>query len=1633
MQSEMKSKAAEFKQQHNRKRRACAVLAALAIVVGVGTVWALVQPASAMEGKLICEQSEHMHSETCYARSLVCGLEEDREHTHTDACWAVEQICQLEEHTHTETCYEKIESQSKPESEADSESQQDTPDNSTHESVSRPESKPETESNEQNHQNSKPDSEQNNGTSAKTETETPADDSASSKPDAEADANSDSSQEQAPLLEELPNAIPAEYTDVHSVTATDGVYIRVYARPNTLPENVEVRASLFNEQDMEYSDALQRLQDAGIVHDFVTAMDISLYNEQGQKIEPNEPVYVELEAAGLMARESDVSSIQIQHHKEIVSTEGDGQSEGEQAVPAVEPQVVLQEVLNSAKGLLSANTESASFTATFAVDSFSVFTITSNAWKELKIRVECVDERGDALPVSTQDITLNIPQNDNYSIYFMQGNGVQPQIPGYQFDDKAYYIKNGEYDKRIYGIRTEKGVWYYIDRKDSSGASKQKFEPQPNFVGENPTDSIRLIYKKVSTIPVSYVDIYGKPLNQEDAPNGKNPDNIVRKGHSLKTTDVDSWPMCNKYYYIGKAYINESKPDNEIEKVFEKGNKVYALTAEGLEVELSEQNRLNLVYSPNSNDPVPGVHTGRVSTKDKGMIINIFDYNSGTTFGPDEPINKDKHLQFVLDGSRKEPYNKWTGKDEGIYTGIVQEKLGEDGYPVLNVGTKESLRYLFDPEMCREDLKKNNGKGMISQVHTNLDKLFYLDMDGYYRYDAMTTFATVMPENETLPNDTSDRDFIVYRQPALPGQNATGDNPKFLPFNKYSEANRPTKDPASQERTKQFHFGMTMETPFAMPIDGQVPDGSGNHTAMRDMVFEFNGDDDVWLFIDGKLALDLGGIHDRYGGKINFHTGEVTTNAPPTEHSGRRQRNIYGIEDPSKLTEEELREAREKAGFGRFTQHTMKFFYLERGRGASNCEIHFNLVPVAHGFAVGKRLATNADISASDHTGHQFQVEVEYPGEPKKTLVGAEYALIQCKPEDDPLVGGKPIDAGRTDERGRFWLHAGQRADFTNVIDLKATGVTDTSKVKIYVSEVVPQHQQEHIVRVWRGKEEEDGTYLVADNGKRKLIPPLYDSAQAIFHQEERANIPQKLMMGDEYLYQYIDTSGRHNEFNWIDFENNLGELASLNITKQAFRTASDIPITDPDFSMKIELWDEIKNEWIPLDEGTPYWILDKDTTEPTQGQTPKRLDKNANGQIAIKHNQKIHLKLVPGTRYRVSEVLDGEDAEIYTTTYTGEVQSNNGTSGQDEFEIQTQDQKQTGIGNKNEITAGAVHNVLITNKSSKVIAPKGSFALTKRVEGETIQPEDTQFKFELRIKDYKPTSSNQTEPIQCVAFYHDTPASITRTDGPINFEIDPVSKEPVANVSLYRGETIVITGLPMNHSMGVHEKLTEEQDQIYEVSIQENKQSVTTGASLDKTVGQINANGVLRVVCTNRSKLKNTTSLQISKEVRRTDQLDGKPTPEDMAKDFQFSITLLKPREFTNQDIKATITNGAESREVTLQFKPNANDYTASTVLKHGEILTVPGLPRDVEVIVQEISHAGYAVSMNKKPGDRITVHLKTNTGDPYRVDCVNVTGVKIPETGGHGRLPYAVMGSLLVCASGWMLYQKRKRGKNA
>lgn len=191
------------------------------------------------------------------------------------------------------------------------------------------------------------------------------------------------------------------------------------------------------------------------------------------------------------------------------------------------------------------------------------------------------------------------------------------------------------------------------------------------------------------------------------------------------------------------------------------------------------------------------------------------------------------------------------------------------------------------------------------------------------------------------------------------------------------------------------HFGMSMNIDFIIPEDGKTDFGD-------EIIFEFNGDDDLWVFVDDKLVLDMGGQHHAQNGKINFTTGQVIYNKAPIDgvtYSSPKDITFYNgsSDQEANSLSDKLGESYFETNNGKgynysaynqqmitynaendttplshiFTsgKHTVKVFYLERASGVSNCFIRFNLpqIPTAD-VIVSNEVKVSEDSDVKDIT-----------------------------------------------------------------------------------------------------------------------------------------------------------------------------------------------------------------------------------------------------------------------------------------------------------------------------------------------------------------------------------------------------------------------------------------------------------------------------------------------------------------------------------------------------------------------------------------------------------------------------------------------------------------------------------------
>lgn len=222
-----------------------------------------------------------------------------------------------------------------------------------------------------------------------------------------------------------------------------------------------------------------------------------------------------------------------------------------------------------------------------------------------------------------------------------------------------------------------------------------------------------------------------------------------------------------------------------------------------------------------------------------------------------------------------------------------------------------------------------------------------------------------------------------------------------------------------------FFFGMEMKMKFMQPKDGLT-----GKDGQQPMVFYFTGDDDVWVYVDDKLFLDLSGIHRHVGGEIDFVNGVVkyyaldvsTGDVATTPYKTVTFADILGSSDG----------LNEKGTFEDYSTHTFNFYYMERGAGSGVCRMNFNF-PLLHknSISVTKELSADVDIDFLGNPDFKFQVLKGDIGEEPFIGAGISYDIYD--------TSGTKIGTGTTGTSGVFTIKAGQTAVFSNISENAGT------------------------------------------------------------------------------------------------------------------------------------------------------------------------------------------------------------------------------------------------------------------------------------------------------------------------------------------------------------------------------------------------------------------------------------------------------------------------------------------------------------------------------------------------------------------------------------------------------------------
>ncbi|WP_295093677.1 carbohydrate binding domain-containing protein, partial [Ruminococcus sp.] len=387
--------------------------------------------------------------------------------------------------------------------------------------------------------------------------------------------------------------------------------------------------------------------------------------------------------------------------------------------------------------------------------------------------------------------------------------------------------------------------------------------------------------------------------------------------------------------------------------------------------------------------------------------------------------------------------------------GIVSSSLDEEGYPTIRKadGTAgNSLKYLFST-VEYEYKKIYPDVNHLLQVDPSNGHLYYNSNLNYAYYNVDTHDFTVYDRtfdivngNHHLGTDTDISTGETYAH-AISGGDA---NPElgnvdpgfkigFFPFDEYDYTKKDPNFNTGYDGTYNHHFGMMMEAKFDNPQPNDT-----NDIYEDPVVFKYSGDDDMWVFVDGRLVLDIGGIHEPAGGMIDFTNGlvwvqdnaygksltgtadsiESQLTAKGKNFSALPKPTIIGNNTASTTVGNETKWIVTYLedyfsgvdNWNQFSAHEIKMFYLERGGCYSNLAMDINL-PTVKPLAITKSVDYNGHFSGDyDKTEYSFTVYEKINGIIEKADLGSGHS------NPFKLKNGQRMDLYNFNENREFYV-----------------------------------------------------------------------------------------------------------------------------------------------------------------------------------------------------------------------------------------------------------------------------------------------------------------------------------------------------------------------------------------------------------------------------------------------------------------------------------------------------------------------------------------------------------------------------------------------------------------------------------
>lgn len=376
---------------------------------------------------------------------------------------------------------------------------------------------------------------------------------------------------------------------------------------------------------------------------------------------------------------------------------------------------------------------------------------------------------------------------------------------------------------------------------------------------------------------------------------------------------------------------------------------------------------------------------GGTNFSDIAGTLNLFGY-------------KDNFNRFMAINNSQRNDNNTNGNNHIYYAyqGLVADKTSTgnaDGAPLLNGTEKATVEPHFNKDFLLGENSKNAKLGEVYEnvkfPFTKVKNLFDNETDvDYWCFDSKDTTLYLKQDS----GQNSDSKYFLQSQSADkrgPSKNVsaiqgTQDKYGYFPFNETATS--------GVFSTYNYGFGTKLQMDFTLTDDGKVETDKGDGTKGRTSIkFFFSGDDDVWVFIDGQLALDVGGAHGEVSGLLEFGETEtedgkkknsVTAYVSRVKKGGTldkdddKDKDENNVNSPVKtVTYNKDNDNKEVINFyaqgttltfDKGQKHTLTMYYMERGMWESNMAVAFN-------FPDNNELQVQKEVDLTNVTDPDFQ------------------------------------------------------------------------------------------------------------------------------------------------------------------------------------------------------------------------------------------------------------------------------------------------------------------------------------------------------------------------------------------------------------------------------------------------------------------------------------------------------------------------------------------------------------------------------------------------------------------------------------------------------------------------------------